>query len=51
MFFKTNRIRRWGKTGGWEPRGKGGRGRKEQQVGVLKGRELAREARGTEGIT
>ena len=40
VFFKTNRIRRWGKTGGWEPRGKGGRGRKEQQVGVLKGGEL-----------
>ena len=50
VFFKTNRIRRWGKTGGWEPRGKGGRGRKEQQVGVLKGGELGMREKRRESL-
>ena len=48
---KTNRIRRWGKTGGWELRRKGvGWGRKEQQVGVLKGRELGKREKQRESI-
>ena len=47
---KTNRIRRWGRTRGWEPRRKGWEDRKEQQVGVLRGRELGKREKRREII-
>ena len=49
-FCKTNRIRRWGKTGGWKEKGGWGLGEERAAGGGSKGRELGKREKRRELI-